>query len=153
MVLTKRVKIEAVGFRGAVARRCVIWAFRCHALPVIYRQQAKPGRRTGAAKRGRPFSWWFWATAVPVGLRGAGQGSSPLSLCSPNEQRESLFPRASPDAISINSAGTSVGRGEIRLRRGSLLRFGFREWDSAFLWASWWSSTCSRRLCLAAQIG
>lgn len=134
MVLTKRVKIEAVGFRGAVARRCVIWAFGCHALPVIYRQQAKPGRRTGAAKRGRPFSWWFWATAVPAGLRGAGQSSSPLSLCSPNEQRGRLFPRASPDAISIGSAGTRVGRGKsdfggahcygLGLGSGILLFFG-----------------------------
>lgn len=72
MVLTKDVKIEAVGLCGAVARHCFIWEFGCHALPVIYRLQANLGRRMRGTERGKRVPWWFWATAVPAGLRAPG---------------------------------------------------------------------------------
>lgn len=72
MVLTKDVKIEAVGLRGAVAQHCFICEFGCHALLLIYRWQANLGKRTRGTKRGKCFMWWFWATVLSAGLRGLG---------------------------------------------------------------------------------
>lgn len=80
MVLTKDVKIEAVGLCGAVALHCFIGEPGCHALPVIYRQRANLGRRMSGTKCGKYFTLvvfnhgdacWAVGTGTPGSFDGA----------------------------------------------------------------------------------